>query len=113
MFATRFAQLLIKNNESMYKVSKNTGISDSLLGTYKRGIRKPSPKNLEILAEYFNVTTDYLLTGKEEPYPILHIPEELKDVKVAFSGDAFDDLTQSEIDALAAIAKTLKEQRKI
>lgn len=50
-------------------------------------------------------------TDDPSPQPLV-IPDELKGVKVAFHRGEFEDLTQDEVDALAILAKTLKEQRK-
>ena len=61
MFATRFAKLLELNDETVYHVAQNTKISESLLGRYKSGKVRPSMKNLQILADYFRVSTDYFL----------------------------------------------------
>ena len=61
MFAKRLSELLQRDKQSIYQVAKATSISDSLLGSYKKGKVKPSTKNLEKIANYFQVTTDYLL----------------------------------------------------
>ena len=63
MFATRFAKLLEINKETVYQVAQVTKISESLLGRYKNGKVSPSMKNLQILADYFKVSTDYFLGG--------------------------------------------------
>ena len=49
---------------SAYKMSKDTGISDRLIGYWKKGEKLPSAENLMIISNYFGVSIDYLLTGE-------------------------------------------------
>jgi len=65
----KFAQILDKlMNErdiSAYKISKETGISDRLIGYWRKGEKLPGAENLLIIADYFEVTVDYLLKGEK------------------------------------------------
>lgn len=47
-------------------VVKSTGITKSTFSDWKRGRSKPKNDKLQKIAEYFGVTVDYLMTGKEE-----------------------------------------------
>ena len=62
-----FEQLLQKYGLSAYKVSKETGITQSTLSDWKRGRSTPKSDNMKKIADYFGVTIDYLMTGIEEP----------------------------------------------
>lgn len=42
------------------------GLSPSAIGSYERGLREPSYRHLIAFAEYFKVSTDYLLGTTEE-----------------------------------------------
>ncbi len=55
------------DNLSAYKLSKETGISDRLIGYWKNGDKLPSAENIVVLATYFGITTDYLLGLTDEP----------------------------------------------
>lgn len=44
-----------------YKVSKDTGIAQSVLSTWKNGGTTPRVEKLQILADYLGVSVDYLL----------------------------------------------------
>ena len=44
-----------------YKVSKDTGIAQSVLSTWKTKGTTPKLDKLQILAEYLNVSVDYLI----------------------------------------------------
>lgn len=68
----QLAQVLSKlmeehNNLSAYKLSKETGISDRLIGYWKNGDKLPSAENIVILATYFGISSDYLLGLTDEP----------------------------------------------
>lgn len=60
-----FEQLLQKYGISAYKVSKDTGITQSTLSDWKRGRSTPKSENMKKIADYFGVSIDYLMTGKE------------------------------------------------
>lgn len=62
-----FEQLLQKHGVSPYKVSKDTGVTQTSLSNWKTGKSTPTTKTLQRLADYFGVTLDYLMTGKEDP----------------------------------------------
>lgn len=60
-----FEQLLQKHGITAYKVSKETGITQSTLSDWKRGRSTPKTDNMKKIADYFGVSLDYLTTGKE------------------------------------------------
>lgn len=57
----KFAELLAKFDKSAYQVSKDTGISQSGLSDWKRGVSAPKVDKLKILADYFGVSIEYFL----------------------------------------------------
>ncbi|MFR2781138.1 MAG: helix-turn-helix domain-containing protein [Blautia caecimuris] len=58
-----FSELLQKYGVTPYKVSKETGVSQSTLSDWKRGISTPKPDKLQKIADYFGVPLTYLLIG--------------------------------------------------
>lgn len=66
MFMDVFNKLLCENNKSVYRVAKETGISQGTMNEYKKGKKTPSPKNLQKIASYFNCSVDYLLGSTDE-----------------------------------------------
>lgn len=56
-----FKKLLDKSGKSTYRVSKDTGIAQSVLSDWKTGKSKPKVDKLQILASYFNVDINYFL----------------------------------------------------
>lgn len=61
-----FEQLLQKFNTSAYRVAKETGVTQSTLSDWKRGRSTPKADNMKKLADHFNVSVDYLMTGTEK-----------------------------------------------
>lgn len=61
-----FSQLLQKFGVTAYKVSKATGISQSSLSDWKLGKVTPKTENMKKIADYFGVSVEYLMTGKEK-----------------------------------------------
>ena len=62
-----FEQLLQKYGITAYKVSKDTGITQSTLSDWKRGRSTPKTDNMKKIADYFGVSVEYHMTGIEEP----------------------------------------------
>lgn len=67
MFKDVFVELLQKNKVSAYKLSKETGIPQSVISYWKSGAKMPSSDNLAKLSQYFGVSTDYLLGRTDNP----------------------------------------------
>ena len=64
----RFEQLLQKHGVTSYKVSKETGVTQTTLSNWKSGRSTPNAKNLQKIADYFGVSLGYLMgTEEEEP----------------------------------------------
>nr|WP_303244020.1 helix-turn-helix transcriptional regulator [uncultured Cellulosilyticum sp.] len=63
---TIFEQLLTINDVSAYKVSKATGIAQSTFTDWKKGRSIPKQEKLQKIADYFNVSLNYLM-GIDEP----------------------------------------------
>lgn len=61
-----FEQLLQKYGVSTYKVAKETGIAQSVFSSWKTGISTPKQDKLKKIADYFNVSVEYLMTGEEK-----------------------------------------------
>jgi transcriptional regulator with XRE-family HTH domain len=65
----RIKQLAETRGVSMYAVSRDTGISQATLSRLKnQKTLNISPSSLEMLANYFSVNREWLLTGEGDPY---------------------------------------------
>ena len=54
-----------KKNLNQQKVAMDLSISREALSFYENGKRSPNIEMLVALSNYFNVSIDYLITGKE------------------------------------------------
>lgn len=61
----RLKSLRLENNKLQSDIGKMLGVSDRAVGNYENGKRDMSPETIIKLANYFNVSTDYLL-GKSD-----------------------------------------------
>lgn len=79
---SRIADLRSNSHMSQFQLAKVLKIGTSTLGMYETDKREPSPKVLRRIADYFDVSTDYLLgrTEKEHYYDLTG--KEKKDIGV-------------------------------
>lgn len=56
-----FKKLIDERNITSYKVSKDTGISQTTFSDWKVGKSKPKADKLKILADYFGVSVDVFI----------------------------------------------------
>lgn len=61
-----FVDLLDKTNKTAYRVSKDTGITQSTFTDWKTGRSKPKIDKLMILANYFGVPIEYFLGSESK-----------------------------------------------
>ena len=54
-----------KKNLNQQKVALDLNISREALSHYENGKREPSLNTLVTMSKYFNVSIDYLITGKD------------------------------------------------
>lgn len=66
IFKDRFVELIQKTGVTPYQISKDTGISNSALSSWKRGEKVPSAQNIKKLAEYFSVPVDFLMDNQSK-----------------------------------------------
>lgn len=66
MLGLRIALLRIEKGLSQAELGKQLGVSPSAVGMYEQGRRMPSLDLVVRLAQKFDVTTDYLLTGETQ-----------------------------------------------
>lgn len=60
-----FEKLLRERGVTAYKVAKDTGIGTATLSNWKNGKYTPKQDKMQKLADYFGVSIDYLMTGKD------------------------------------------------
>ena len=70
MYYENFEKLCNDNKTNPSRVSKATGISTATLTSWKKGVYTPKQDKLQLIADYFKVTVDYLMTGKELEFSV-------------------------------------------
>lgn len=61
MFKDKFVEMIQKSGKTAKEIALATGIQESSISDYKKGINQPTVNNLIKLSEYFNCSIDYLL----------------------------------------------------
>ena len=64
-----YEKIIKERGLTNYKVSKDTGIAQSVLSTWKTKGTTPKADKLQILAEYLGVSIDYLLGVQQNAQP--------------------------------------------
>ena len=110
-----FEQLLKKRKITPYRVSKETGVPQSILSDWKRGRSVPKTEKLQKIADYLNVSVDYLL-GNEQKGRASSLDEKkpeditLDDFTYAFL-DESKELTDENKQKLLEMARFFKMQQ--
>lgn len=116
-----FEQLLQSFGVTAYQVSKATGISQTTLSNWKQRRNILSSKFLQKIADYFGVSVDYLMTGKEkdgeEKYYLndetAQVAQEIfenKKLRVLF--DAARDATPEDLETTYNMLMALKKKER-
>lgn len=98
MLANRLKQLIDSKGITPYEISVKTGMSQATLSRILSNLTsKPSIRNVEILSKYFNVSTEWLLTGNGE----------------ADLSDSTDDIVLIQQRTIENLTETINRQSKI
>lgn len=116
-----FEQLLQKFGVSTYQVSKATGIGQSTFSSWKSRRNLISGEKAKLIADYFNVSVDYLMTGEEkdggetyylneETTKMAQSIFENKDLRMLF--DAAQDATAEDLQTVHSMLLALKRKER-
>ena len=105
MFCENLTKILKERSISQYRLSRDTLVSQGALSDYLSGKREPSAKNLQKIAEYLNVSVDFLLgrNASDDGDPISR-----RQLKYALEDP---EMTDEGLSDILAYAKFKKEQR--
>ncbi|MED3888186.1 helix-turn-helix transcriptional regulator [Priestia aryabhattai] len=67
MLGKRIAKLRKEKGLSQYELAERLGFSRGKLANYEQGSRQPDYDTLQLIATYFDVSTDYLLGKSDIP----------------------------------------------
>ena len=109
MFFNRFKALCDDKNISVYRACTDIGLNRSAVAKWKNG-GKPNGSTAARLADYFGVTTDYLLCQSEEKMPA-ESPRVITDEEIKFAlfgGDG--EITDAMFDEVKQFAAFVKQR---
>ena len=115
-FAERLRLLRKQKDLSQQQLADKLGVSNSTISMYERGEREPDFEMLELIGDFFNVDTNYLL-GKETGSTYYLDPEvaemaqelfERPELRVLF--DASRKASKEDIEQVAAILEKLSQK---
>ena len=102
-----FEHLLQEKGVTRYQVSKATGIPQTTLSTWKTRGTDPSVSTMKRLADYFDVSMEYLVTGKDAMHPQITPVDWAEERKVGI----YKDMTEEEISEMnIRTAKFLQDE---
>ena len=114
MFFNRFKALCDEKGISVYRACTDIGLNRSAVAKWKNG-GKPNGSTAAKLADYFGVTTDYLLGQSEEKAPA-DKPRVISDEEIKFAlfgGDGeITDAMYDEVKQFAAFIKQREAEKK-
>ena len=112
----RLKQLRKEQKVTQIELAQMLNVKQTTISNWENEITEIDQQSLFKLADYFNVSVDYLLGRDADPErdekPQIHIPDKYKDVLVAFHGGA-DDLTQEDVDKVIEYIELLRTKNRI
>lgn len=77
-----FEQLCQSHGVTPYRVCKETGLTTATISNWKAGRYVPKADKMQKIADYFGVSVEYLMTGKEAEQRESRLkPKDEKDIK--------------------------------
>jgi transcriptional regulator with XRE-family HTH domain len=116
-----FERLCKEKGVTAYRVCKETGLTTATISNWKAGRYTPKQEKMQKIADYFGVSVDYLMTGKEkeggEKYYLNNETAEIaqhlfenKDLRVLF--DAAKDATPEDLKTTYDMLMALKKKER-
>lgn len=86
MFQIRLKNLREERNMSQQKLASEFGLSQSAIGMWESGKREPDFETMKALAQFFNVSVDYLVGNVNDPFFVLDNRRILNDINSTNTG---------------------------
>ncbi|MEA5003815.1 MAG: helix-turn-helix transcriptional regulator [Christensenella sp.] len=107
MFIERLNELLKEKGVSAHKMSLELGLGKNAYTHWRDRGNLPSGDVLDKIADYFEVSTDYLLGRTENPSPINEV------AAAHFKNDVdFSDLSEEDKEAVRGVIDALRAKHK-
>ena len=113
MFFDIFKLLCEKKGVSPKKATEDIGLSNSITTRWKKTGATPKGDTLQRIADYFGVTTDYLLTGEEtKKAPTQEGERKVSDDDIKFALWGTREIDDDVLDRVRQFAKFAQENEK-
>ena len=114
MFWERLVQLCAERNTKPNPVAKELGISSGSVTNWKNGA-VPHSATLKKIADYFGVSTSYLLGVADNPDPVALVDPSKKEPTATVDPELLsliDDMTEEELEEMKRYAEFLLSKKK-
>lgn len=108
-FQDVFKELRLERNLSQDKIASELDVSQSLINNWETGRSTPAPEMLEYIADYFNVSVDYLI-GRSKYRNLEANNSELDNVLFSKAKSLTDDEKKAIINVINAIHKDVDKE---
>lgn len=88
-FRANLRKLIDSRGMTLGELSSETGMAAATISRYLNAVRVPDMSNVMCIADYFNVSIDWLVGNCGDKFKIL--PKELQDVAIKYSIASDDD----------------------
>lgn len=99
-----------ENGESLEKIAKYLNVTIQTISNYETGKRDMTPDTILKLAEYFGVSTDYLLGKSDIRHPGKQIDDVLNEAMIGMSKSDYEKLTETQKKQIRDFALFVKNQ---
>ena len=105
-----FEQLLKQKGVTVYRVSKETGISQTTFIEWRQGKYTPKLDKLQKIADYFGVSVDYLLGNEPKEKPAGQTTDEPNEKILKFV-EILRELPEDKLDLVIEMSKALRGEK--
>lgn len=108
-FQDVFKELRLEKNLSQNKIASELDVSQSLINNWETGRSTPAPKMLEYIADYFNVSVDYLI-GRSKYKNLEAGNNELDNILFSKAKDLSDEDKKAVLGIINALKKDIDKE---
>ena len=111
MFSKRLKTLRQEKHLNQIELSKLILVGNKTISDYERGISNPDFDTLQRIANFFNVSTDYLLGKTDDRNATAAAAPELEGVKLALYNQT-EELTEEQLQDVLKFVEFIKNKDK-
>lgn len=104
----RVFYLLDKQGKKQNELAEYTGIPTSTVSAWNKRGTNPAADTISTLADFFKVSTDYLLTGKEKSSPAIDLKSDEQELLHIYKG--LSDISRAKVKERAIVLSEIENQ---